>query len=305
MVESNEDSFGVLRLLESAHSFESCIEVTDVRLKPVRGVGDSWIDEVREGMAAGFFEALQDVLMDGIQSEDVRRDETFQMLPAQKESLRRGMQQQLAVPEEDSLLYVARMSAESLELQSGLQITQQVNVAALDVDPVGLQNLRQAWQTIDGDRREDRAALENLLQEVIKDLRGFFAGTEPACEQSCRRVPHQIFAVLLSVNGECFAIKYEDAAWHMRVRKDGTREITVQILQDGDVALCTRRPHPAVGAAIENVAIVKGRSRFPASALDSERMFAGVAFPPATTEPDGVSGTAKCALFFMDELGEG
>ena len=79
----------------------------------------------------------------------------------------------------------------------------------------------------------------------------------------------------------------------------------MQVLQNGDVALRTRRSHPAVGAPVEHVAIVEFWSRFPASALDSESVFAGVAFPPATTEQDSVSGAAKCALFFMDELREG
>lgn len=46
MVESDEDSFCVLWLLETAHGFEPRIEVTDVRLKPVRGGGNPWIDEV-------------------------------------------------------------------------------------------------------------------------------------------------------------------------------------------------------------------------------------------------------------------
>lgn len=227
--------------------------------------------------------------MDGIQSEDIRCDETFQMPPAQEESLRRGAQQQLAVTEEDSLLRIAGMFAVSLELQSGLQITQQVDVATLYVDPVGLQNLRQARQTVDGDRSEDRAALQNLLQQVVEDLRGFFAGTEPACEQPCHRVPHQVFAVLLSANGERFAVENENAAWHVRIRKNSTLKITVQILQDGDVTLCTRRSNPAIGAAVENIAIMERGRRFPASAVDSERVFAGITFPPAATEPDRVS----------------
>ena len=51
-MEGNEDSFCVLRLLETTHCFEPCIEVTDVRLKPVRGGGNAGIDEVCEGMSA-------------------------------------------------------------------------------------------------------------------------------------------------------------------------------------------------------------------------------------------------------------
>ena len=57
-MEGDEDSFSILRLLESSHGFEPCIEVTDIRLKSVRGMGNSWIDEVCESVAAGFPEAL-------------------------------------------------------------------------------------------------------------------------------------------------------------------------------------------------------------------------------------------------------
>lgn len=57
-MESNENPVGVLRLLESAHGFESCIEVTDVRFKSVRSVGNPWIEEVCEGKAAGLLETL-------------------------------------------------------------------------------------------------------------------------------------------------------------------------------------------------------------------------------------------------------
>lgn len=58
MVEGNEDSVGVLRFLKSPHGFESCIEVTDVRLKSVGSVWDSRIDEVCEGVTASFPETL-------------------------------------------------------------------------------------------------------------------------------------------------------------------------------------------------------------------------------------------------------
>ena len=70
-MKSDKDSFGILRLLESAHGFESCIEVTDVRFKSVRGGGNAGIDKVREGMAAGFLETYQDVVMNGAESENV------------------------------------------------------------------------------------------------------------------------------------------------------------------------------------------------------------------------------------------
>lgn len=81
-MESNEDSFGVLWLLETTHGFEPCIDVTDVRLQSVRGSGDAGIDEVHEGMAAGFLEAFQNIVVDGIEAEDIHRNQTFQMLPA-------------------------------------------------------------------------------------------------------------------------------------------------------------------------------------------------------------------------------
>jgi len=114
-----------------------------------------------------------------------------------------------------------------------------------------------------------------------------------------------MLAVLLPTDAERFSVENENAAWRVRIYKDGTSEITMQVLQDGNVAPCARRPHPAIGAAIKHVAIMEHRSRFPASAVDSERVLASVTFPSATAEPDSFSGAAKCALFFMDELREG
>lgn len=49
----------------------------------------------------------------------------------------------MAVPVEDSLLCISRMAAESLELQSGLDVSQQMDVAALHVSPVGFEHLRE------------------------------------------------------------------------------------------------------------------------------------------------------------------
>lgn len=62
--------------------------------------------------------------MDGIQSENVCGDEALQMFPAQKESFWGGMEEKFAVTEHDSFLRVARMFAESLELQPGLEISE-------------------------------------------------------------------------------------------------------------------------------------------------------------------------------------
>lgn len=123
-MEGNEDSFRVLRLLESSHGFESRVEVTDVGFQSVSGCGDLWIDEVRECVAARFLEAQEDVVVDWTQTEDVRLDDSLQMLPAQEEGLRRGIQEELAVAVEDPLLRVALMMTEPLELQSRLDVSE-------------------------------------------------------------------------------------------------------------------------------------------------------------------------------------
>lgn len=142
-MKSDEDSFCVLRLLETTHCFEPCIEVTDVRLKSVRGGGNAGVDEVCEGMAAGFPEALQHIVVDGVETKDIHLNETLQMLPAQQECRGRCVQQQMAVPVENSFLPVPGMMAESLQLQSGLEVTKQMDVAALHMSAVGLQHLRE------------------------------------------------------------------------------------------------------------------------------------------------------------------
>ena len=87
-MEGNEDPFGVLWLLESPHGFESCIEVTDVRFKSVRGWGNARIDEVCEGKAAGFLEAQENIVVNGIEAKHICFDESIQMLPAQRECCR-------------------------------------------------------------------------------------------------------------------------------------------------------------------------------------------------------------------------
>ena len=86
-MESYEDSFCVLRLLETTHSFEPCIEVTDVRLKPVRGGGNAGVDEVYEGMPACLPETFQHIVVNGVEAKDIHPDETVQMLPAQQKCL--------------------------------------------------------------------------------------------------------------------------------------------------------------------------------------------------------------------------
>lgn len=212
-MEGDEDSFCILQLLEPTHSFESYIEVTDVRLKSVRGCGNARVDEVREGVVAGILEAPQDVLVDGIQPKDIGYNETFQMFPAQEESVRRGIQEKLAVAIENALLCIPRMAAESLELQSGLEVSKQVNVTALHVCAVRFKHLCEAGQAINRRCCEDGASLQHLLQKVIEDLWRFFAGTQFPCEEPRCRVPDQMLAVLLPTNAEGFAIQNEDAAW--------------------------------------------------------------------------------------------
>jgi len=122
MVEGNEDSFGVLRLLESPHGFESRIEVTDIGFQPVCDGRNARIEEVGEGIAASFAESLEDIVVDGIETEEICFNETLKMLPAQEEGLRSGMEEELAVTEQDPFLFVPRMIAESLHLQSGLDV---------------------------------------------------------------------------------------------------------------------------------------------------------------------------------------
>lgn len=121
-MKSDEDSFCVLRLLETTHGFESCIEVTDVRLKSVRGSGNARIDEVCEGMATSFSETSQNIVMDRIETEDIHFNETFQMLPTQKKCLGRCIQNKMAEAVENPLLPVPRMMTVPLELQSGLHV---------------------------------------------------------------------------------------------------------------------------------------------------------------------------------------
>ena len=81
-MKSDENSFRVLCLLESSHSFEPRIEETDVRLKPVRGGWNLSIDKVHKGMTAGFFEAHKNIVMDRVESENIRCNQPLQMLPA-------------------------------------------------------------------------------------------------------------------------------------------------------------------------------------------------------------------------------
>lgn len=97
-----------------------------------------------------------------------------------------------------------------------------------------------------------------------------------------------MLAVLLAVDADGFPIEQEDAAGRFRIRKNNPCEVMVEILQNRNVALCTRCPDPAIGAAIEDVAIMKSRSTFSAPAFHAESALAGIASPAPTTEKNGV-----------------
>ena len=58
-MQGNEDPFSVLRILESPYSFESCIEMTDVRFKPVRSCRNARICKVSEAITAGIYYRLK------------------------------------------------------------------------------------------------------------------------------------------------------------------------------------------------------------------------------------------------------
>ena len=190
---------------------------------------------------------------------------------------------------ENPLLDVARMFAEFLELQSRFEVSEQMDVATLDSNTVGLQNLRQAWQTVDGCRCEDDATSKNPLEQIVKGLWRFFARAEPACKEPCPHVPDEMLAVLLSVDGERLAIENEDATWDIWIRKDGTGEIAVQVLQNCYMTLGACGSDPAIGAAIENIPIMESGGRSPASQRHSECVFTGVAPPSPSAEFNRVS----------------
>lgn len=195
-MESNEHPVGVLRILESTHSGESCVEVTDVGFQSVGGVRNAWIEEVREGIAAGFLEASENIVVDGVQCKHMGLNDSLQMLPAQRKSFRRSIQKEFAISIQDSFLRIAGMSAESLKLQTGLEIPEQVDMTALYGDAVGLKHLCEPWQAINRDSGEDDAVTQKFLQESVEGFRRLFAGTESAGEQTRLRVPDQMLTVL-------------------------------------------------------------------------------------------------------------
>lgn len=119
---------------------------------------------------------------------------------AQEKVLRRGIEEKFAVAVEDSLLSVAWMVTESFELETGFEVSQKMNVATLDVDPIGLQGLCEPRQAINSRCGEDDAIVQKLLQQVIENFRGFLPRTESASEKSCMYVPHQMFTELLPSN---------------------------------------------------------------------------------------------------------
>lgn len=85
-------------------------------------------------------------------------------------------------------------------------------MTALDVDTVGDEDLRESGQTVDGRSREDRALVEELLEEFIEDMRRLLPQTQLPHEESRLRVPDQVLAVLLPADAEGFAVEDEDAA---------------------------------------------------------------------------------------------
>jgi hypothetical protein len=76
----------------------------------------------------------------------------------------------------------------------------------------------------------------------------------------------------------------------MRIHKNNPCEIAMQ----GTHHCCVlghvlRVSHSTVRAPIQHVATLKRRSRFLSPRLDPESAFAGITFPPATTEPNSLS----------------
>lgn len=65
---------------------------------------------------------------------------------------------------------VAGVQPVSPELETDFEVAEEVDVAALDEDPIGLKDLREPRQAINRGCRENNAALEQRLEEIIKDL---------------------------------------------------------------------------------------------------------------------------------------
>lgn len=64
-MEGHQDSFRILRLLESSHGDEPRIEVADVGFEAVCRCGNACVEEVQEGMTTGFLEAQKNVVVNG------------------------------------------------------------------------------------------------------------------------------------------------------------------------------------------------------------------------------------------------
>lgn len=146
-----------------------------------------------------------------------------------------------------------------------------MDMAALHRDSVGLQHLREPRQAINRDCCEDNAFSQKLLQESVEDLWRFFAGTQSALQKSGACVPHQMLAVLLAADVQCFAVENENAVWNMRIHKNSTLKITMQgahhrrVLQD---LLCVF--YAAICTPVEHVAIMERRTFFLPSFLHPE-----------------------------------
>lgn len=76
-MEGDENPFGILRLLESSHGFESRIEVTDVGFQPIGAAWNKGIDEMHEGMPTGFLKPQEDIVMNRTEAEDIGPDDSL------------------------------------------------------------------------------------------------------------------------------------------------------------------------------------------------------------------------------------
>ena len=142
-MKGDENSVGVLRLLESSHGQQSGIEVTDVRFQSVGGGRNCRIPEVREGVARRFHETLQSLKLDDIDLKQILSEESLHMMPSEIEGRRRSGKKKLAIAMDEELLGVLGMPSLvlQLELQSNPEITEKMDVTAFHLCTIGFKDL--------------------------------------------------------------------------------------------------------------------------------------------------------------------
>lgn len=304
-VDGNENTVGILWILEALHRLEPRLHPADVILQSIGRCGDAFIKEVLKREFRRAHEPAECLEEDVVDAEDVVFQVPLEMMETLIERPCILLPQEMAaVAIQDALGSIAGGVREPAELEPCAEIPEQVHMTPLRQDFVFRKHLPQPMQTIGRGSFHHHPTDPQQPEHAIIDRRGFLAGVELPGDETCLDVPDQVLTVLLSADGEPLAVRDDDAGGGERVDE---LQIPALLLQTPDgryMAAPLALTNPTVGAPIEQIHIVDVGLWRSARFVDAEGMFADCAEAASTAVPYYPNTPAMGTLFFMEKLGK-